>query len=248
MSNYAIRRPLEDILGQKGSNPGLILNKYLRVQDEPERLEILEKTKESLKGIHELYTRAFERYEQQLANSKKKVVTVKGRMVLGMGSTNVLETGLTLHHTYGIPVIPGSSLKGLAAHYCDRVWGLADEQFQKGKAYHEAIFGTTNESGYLIFHDAWVLPESLANSLQLDVMTVHHQEYYRKAAAPTDFDDPTPIPFLSVTGKFLIAVSCLYHDEQGKKWESLAMTLLLQALKDWGIGGKTSSGYGRLEE
>ena len=35
--------------------------------------------------------------------------------------------------------------------------------------------------------------------------------------------------------------------EEGKKWAALGMELLTQALAEWGIGGKTNAGYGRLE-
>lgn len=35
------------------------------------------------------------------------------RLVVGLGTDNVLETGITLHHLYGVPIIPGSALKGL---------------------------------------------------------------------------------------------------------------------------------------
>jgi CRISPR-associated protein Cmr6 len=56
---------------------------------------------------------------------------VQGRLIVGLGGDNVLETGLTLHHTYGVPLIPGNALKGLAAHYCDQVWGQADAEFRK---------------------------------------------------------------------------------------------------------------------
>ncbi len=74
-----------------------------------------------------------------------------------------------------MPIIPGSALKGLAAHYCDQVWGPTDEKFKKptraedetyrkflaGKGpkpkdnFHRLLFGTTDDSGCITFHDAW---------------------------------------------------------------------------------------------
>jgi CRISPR type III-B/RAMP module RAMP protein Cmr6 len=186
---------------------------------------------------------------------------VQGRLIVGLGGDNVLETGITLHHTYGVPIIPGSALKGLAAHYCDRVWGNADTKFQRTKEYHEILFGTTDDSGHITFHDAWISPESLrgdeTGGLVLDVMTPHHRDYYsgntqrqpdghEKLIAPTDFDDPTPVTFLSVAGAFHIAVSCDVPGEAGNHWAKLAFDLLKEALHEWGVGGKTSSGYGRL--
>ena len=38
------------------------------------------------------------------------------RMVIGLGNPNPLETSLTLHPQYGVPIIPGSAVKGLARH------------------------------------------------------------------------------------------------------------------------------------
>ena len=36
--------------------------------------------------------------------------------------------------------------------------------------------------------------------------------------------------------------------DKAKNWTELARTLLCDALKEWGVGGKTTSGYGRLVE
>src|SRR5262249_16391470 len=153
----------------------------------------------------------------------------------------------------GVPIIPGAALKGLAAHYCDQVWGANQAEFKRPKdseekkplgKYHQLLFGTTEDSGHIIFHDAWITPESLSaphQGLILDVMTPHHSEYYmaKDETAPTDFDSPVPVTFLSVTGTFHVAVSCDAPEETGKKWALLAWTLLTQALAHWGIGGKT---------
>ena len=57
---------------------------------------------------------------------------------------------------------------------------------------------------------------------------------------------PTPVPFLSVTGRFRIAVSWAGPETSAAgKWIDLAISLLTAVLADWGVGGKTSSGYGR---
>ncbi|MEJ7554362.1 MAG: type III-B CRISPR module RAMP protein Cmr6, partial [Aquificaceae bacterium] len=38
------------------------------------------------------------------------------RLAIGMGYPSLLENGFLFHHTYGIPYIPGETLKGLARH------------------------------------------------------------------------------------------------------------------------------------
>ncbi|MCZ2340775.1 MAG: type III-B CRISPR module RAMP protein Cmr6 [Bacteroidales bacterium] len=129
------------------------------------------------------------------------------------------------------------------------MWGDAEEQFRKGQSYHRLLFGTTDESGCLIFHDAWFVPDSETNPLQRDVMTPHHPQWLDGSAPPTDFDSPVPVPFLSIAGQFQIAVSWCGPTEKEWKWFwELGAACLRQALFDWGIGGKTTSGYGRFNE
>lgn len=244
------------------ANAGLLNEKYLQAlvddkgkNDTKARGALFEAMRKSIIQSESVYQSA---YKRQTALLPKPIAEgpfiTKGRMVIGLGGENVLETGITLHHTYGTPLIPGTALKGLASHFCDQVWGARDDgqgfkRWREGEAggeYHKTIFGTTEDSGHIIFHDAWVTPETLANSLQPDVMTPHHGEYYSGVGAPTDFDDPNPITFLSVVGTFHIAVSCDVSGEEGQKWAKLAFDLLAEALKEWGIGGKTNAGYGRL--
>jgi CRISPR-associated protein Cmr6 len=237
-----------------GTNAGLIRDKYLRlsVSDAARttaRAELLEAMRLAITRLEGIYGAAFSRNRdnlpQPLAGDSFRT---SSRMIIGLGGENVLETGITLQHTYGTPLIPGSALKGLTAHYCDQVWGEADPKFKLGGDYHQTIFGTTEDSGHIIFHDSWITPESLADSLKPDVMTPHHGDYYseKEGAAPTDFDDPNPITFLSIVGSFHVAVSCDVQNDDGKKWTKLVFNMLTEALKEWGIGGKTNAGYGRL--
>lgn len=247
------------------ANASLLRDRYLKVaakdKANPEaRRDLFEVMCKSLGQSDSLYQAAYKRHlislqatSLQKPNSDALFLT-KGRMIIGLGGENVLETGLTLHHTYGTPLIPGTALKGLASHYSDQVWGARDQgqgfkRLKKGEPggeYHKAIFGTTDDSGHIIFHDAWITPETMANSLQPDVMTPHHGDYYSGKAAPTDFDDPNPVTFLSVMGAFRVAISCDVPGEEGQKWSKLAFDLLTEALAEWGIGGKTNAGYGRL--
>jgi len=237
-----------------GTNGGLLRDRYLRlsVKDDEHK-----DARDELHGaIREAVVHSLDVYRLAFANNSftiqmpkdEGIFLTSGRMIVGLGGENVLETGITLQHTYGTPVIPGSALKGLAAHYCDQVWGASDSKFKLGGNYHETIFGTSEDSGHIIFYDAWITPESLSDALKPDVMTPHHSDYYsnKDDAAPTDFDSPIPVTFLSVAGSFHIAVSCDVQNDDGEKWAKLAFKMLAEALKEWGIGGKTNAGYGRL--
>ena len=239
-----------------GTNAGLLMDRYLEfsVKDDKDKkaLERLHQAIGEAMGYSlETYRLAYaKRYAANVISNPKEEGDFKtdGRMVIGLGGENVLEAGLTLQHTFGTPLIPGSALKGLTAHYCDQVWGTSDSRFKLGEMYHGTIFGTTEDSGHIIFYDAWIVPESLAESLKPDVMTPHHGDYYSKrgGAAPTDYDDPNPVTFLSISGRFHVVVSCDVQGEDGEKWAKLAFKMLTEALREWGIGGKTNAGYGRL--
>lgn len=75
-----------------------------------------------------------------------------------------------------------------------------------------------------------------------DVVTVHHGRYYQDGEfPPADWDTPTPVPFLSASGSYLVAVL------GPQDWAKAALKILAHALKLSGIGAKTSSGYGRLK-
>jgi CRISPR-associated protein Cmr6 len=258
MPSQACRNALTGVRREKGSHPGLLLARYLRVpvkeKEHPEdRRELYDAARQACGVAAPVYTLAFKRWDAQLQlqDAVRSLLSVQGRLVIGLGGENVLETGITLHHIYGVPFIPGAALKGLATHYCDQVWGGKDESFKCTGEYYQALFGTTEDSGHIVFYDAWITPESLTppKGLVLDVMTPHHQDYYAACdaeKAPTDFDDPNPVTFFSVTGSFLVSVSCDVNDERGQKWAKLAATLLSEALEFWGVGGKTNAGYGRL--
>jgi len=262
---------------ERGQHAGLLLQRYLCENaagndgnPEEKRAILLAAVKASVNPeVQSLYSAAFARWRQSLSPQTlvNELQTV-GRLIVGLGSENVLETGIRLHHNYGLPIIPGSALKGLAAHYCDRVWGESNSRFKKpthdqDKAYrdwldgrgpkpddnfHRLLFGTTDDSGCIIFHDAWLVPGQKTEPLKLDVMTPHHLRWLDGAVPPTDFDSPTPVPFLSVSGRFLFAV-CWSGPESDKAlaWRDLAMQCLREALFHWGVGGKTSSGYGRFD-
>ena len=195
------------------------------------------------------YPLIFQRWKENLQSLGAHLQSLKidGRVVVGLGAEAVLEASITLHRTYGVPYIPGSALKGLAASYARKElesdeWRKLKADGEVGKLY-EAVFGSAGKCGYITFHDALYIPSATqVQVLYTDVMTVHHQEYYGGDEPPADWDDPNPVPFLSATGSYLLALS------GGPGTDRLlgnTMEILGLALRDYGIGAKASSGYGR---
>jgi len=255
MPIQACRNVCKERATRQGNHASLLLQRYLPVIDDNHQIfrdDILPAMQSAIEktGMN-FYRTTFERYQASL-NSLPAFQALEsevlGRMAYGLSTPSPIETGVTLHHTYGTPVLHGSALKGLAAHYCHQVWGAAQAGFKKDGNYHQTLFGDTETSGLIIFHDAWLKPNKLKGALQLDIMTVHHKDYYGGNAAPTDFDEPTPIPFLSLQGTFWLGLSAIESHPEAEKWVKLAQRLLNEALTNWGIGAKTSSGYGVMKK
>ncbi len=157
--------------------------------------------------------------------------TLCSSLAIGIGRSSPLEVGINLHHTYGMPMIPGSAIKGVC-----RIAAKTQK------------IDISQVAGALVFWDAWYNPESMAGKpFHRDVITVHHPKYYGSNGSdwPTDFDDPVPVNFLVVKpgAQFHFAVSCA-----SESWKAFAFDALTYSLTHLGLGAKTNAGYGRFEE
>lgn len=74
------------------------------------------------------YARSFERWKASFSATGDRLaeLTLASRLLIGHGNASAIDVGLTVHHTWGVPVIPGSALKGLVAHYVDATYGPTD--------------------------------------------------------------------------------------------------------------------------
>ncbi|MEZ4884819.1 MAG: type III-B CRISPR module RAMP protein Cmr6 [Chitinophagales bacterium] len=201
------------------------------------------------------------------------VLSPEWRLSLGLGGTSVYETGLTLHHVYGIPFIPASAIKGIVRSYvttevyknevealskqdfCD-VFGCNGEgkigedkkpfkSFYKKEAERlEKENDLGTRQGKVLFFDAF--PQSTIK-LEADIMNPHYPEWYKDGKTPpADWQSPVPIPFLTIgkDTKFQFVIG-VKSDEHLPILEK-AKTWLENALKEKGIGAKTAVGYGYM--
>jgi CRISPR type III-B/RAMP module RAMP protein Cmr6 len=226
-------------------NAGLCLDKFI-ANLEREDKESRSKLAKQVARIQspEIYGSFYKNWEGFLAEigAATRQARIKNRLAVGLGSNGVLETSVTLNRTYGVPYIPGSAIKGLGAAFARQYCGA---EWQIGQPFYRIIFGANDEAGYVTFFDALYEPGSGHDRkpLHFDVMTVHHRGYYEgKDQPPADWDDPNPVPFISATGKYLIAMAA---PEGCENWRDLAFEIVERALAHEGVGGKTSSGYGR---
>jgi CRISPR-associated protein Cmr6 len=257
MPNQTSRRgKLKDVKFADSVNASLWLDKFIENQDTSDTRDNSAGTyKQKLinqltqVSVPEIYKNGFFlRWKESLEDIGAKFKTFKldGRMIVGLGGESVLEASIALHRNYGVPYIPGSALKGLAAAYAhkhlDERWHKETKKTKLGD-FHRLVFGSQDFAGIVTFHDAILIPDSDNLPLHNEVMTVHHSDYYGdKDAPPADWDSPNPIPFLSASGSYLLALSA----EAGlENVIEKTFDILKSALQEEGIGAKTSSGYGR---
>lgn len=222
------------------------------------------------------YAVAFERWRAALTGVDVRVQACSAltRVCIGHGNPSGSEVGLSVHHTWGVPVIPGSALKGILAHHIAVYYGAApsddDEDQERARwrgvtwdgsrivrgpgQLYRVLFGSPDvdyessaQKGIVIFHDALYIPGSCERDEPFvrDVLTVHQKTYYdrRGSTQPNDYDDPNPVGFINVKPGACFLLALGGPDD----WTALAMHLLLEALRERGVGSKTSLGYGRLQ-
>jgi CRISPR-associated protein Cmr6 len=254
----ARRSVLENLKPTAETHAGLLLQRYLTAHKPKQRDNTTQTPEEQLLeqacaiAASKVYHAAFDRWLEQFAQKTPAgcarvhfTVQAAAPIAIGLGNASPLEVGIRLSHTYGMPLLPASALKGL----CRRVARLLHHESKLSDDAIDALFGFSREkqaaAGAVVFYDAWYVPSSAGGApFHRDVITVHHPAYYGSGeVAPTDFDDPTPVPFLVVKpgARFLCVLDAPDH-----RWADFAQKMLLWGLENLGVGAKTNAGYGYL--
>lgn len=170
--------------------------------------------------------------------------------VTGTGLPHPVENGFVFHHTYGVPYLPASSIKGMI-----RAWVLhwrdkGDEEKEK-EAYR--LFGRNDKhkdgqsAGSLIVFDA--LPSGTVD-LMAEILTPHTGNWRITDSPaqhpPADWISPVPIPFLAVAPCAEFQFAFAPRKPEHKADVEKAFTYLSEALEWIGAGAKTSIGMGRM--
>ena len=233
-------------------------------------------SEETARTLRESYEPFFKSWRQTLAvptagfHRKLFTLTTSSRLLLHPASNeSVTEGSLLLHHTYGVPYIPGSAFKGAVRSRLEQIV-TAENDSDQGRELRKVIdlllgklpSGEGKQDGNaagLDFLDAlWdpSQPPSAApyNPLALDIVNPHHPNYYAPQggtrAEPTDLDEPTPIHRLTVAPRvqFLgaIEMSGESSDKLEPWWDWLFEKVLAKVGEEDGLGAATSVGYGRF--
>ena len=224
-------------------NPSLLLEKgLLSLEGENSKKEHLQKLV-ALPASTE-YKTAFNRWFDLTGDDSRfqqAAFTLQNRLLIGTNDNAGLETGCCLSRNYGMPYIPGSSVKGVVRNWANNnVKAFSDDI--------EELLGTADSeqpnrmSCTVTFHDAWWIPKDSSKPFVLDVVTTHHQAYYNGSQdKPSDTDSPIPNHLLAVQGSFLFVL------EGEPEAVQTCQRMLEEALEHDGIGAKTAAGYGYMK-
>lgn len=149
------------------------------------------------------------------------VVETTTRLLLHPNSNaSVTDGSVLLHHTWGVPYLPGSALKGVTRAWLRTRWPSGAEQTKLDHPVLRGLFGEVAEAegpsqaSIFDFHDAMWIPEAPKGQsaswspLARDVVNPHHSAYYTGTKAPDDHEEPVPTHRLTIAkgAKFLVVV------------------------------------------
>ena len=251
MTISLMRESLKKLIsdGLKDAHAGLLMQRGLpewNQDDKQAKADLIKKiAKIPAPKEGSLYALAFTRWVQATSDTGRFATLaagISGRLYTGLNSAGALETGISTSHTYGMPLIAGSSVKGIARSYAESL-GL-------DKAYLTVLFGDDSDSGSLksgalVWHDAWFVPANTP-PFAAEIITTHHQDYYNgKQLEADEMESPIPNQQIATQGNFYFVIESA---PGAQAWAAYAQNLLFQALQTQGAGSKTASGYGYFTE
>ncbi len=198
------------------------------------------------KSIQSLMDRR-ERIIKSFRKTFDQELQTKKYLMVGSGCPSIFDNGFTLMRNYGIPYIPASAFKGAFSHYVKQEL----EEDNPVRRNHKLLFGTgeddDNIRGKLIFLD--VIPRSY--SLGIDIINNHFQPYYgdeKNEKAPNDYYDPVPVQYLVIDSGSIFRFTVLDSGEIEDSLRGEVERELLDFLGEFGLGAKTSYGYGLFKK
>jgi len=211
----------------RNENFSLFLNKDRRsivLNEGPKKLQDRKKSLEYFHFNEDHLGKIQEQQEKHLASlcledeyfseSKK----VEDKIVHGLGTASIYETGFSLHHIYGVPYLPASSIKGMLRSYIIQELFDGSEKNALASEPFCCLFGCSKETsleeegkaadsekegyqGELIFFDAFPVESP---KIKIDLLNTHYPTYYNSkddAGAiepPADWDSPNIVNFLTL--------------------------------------------------
>lgn len=201
------------------------------------------KTIEEFK-FSEQHKRLFE-IEGVSNNEKFELTTIYPGLLVGSGynhpklkeNKDDFQLGFFFDYTTGMPVIPGSSIKGvIRSLFTEEKYGYIQDVYDitEDKTTLEKRLFT---DGSTVFYDAYIINTSAYNKGKIfgsDYITSHYSN-----DPMGEFKEPNPIKFLKVLPDVTFAFQF-----QGRQED---VSLIKSIILDFGLGAKTNVGYGQFK-
>jgi len=234
-------------------------------------VENLQKTVCPLPGhSRELLENLVER-QQYLAASQTNLFTWSALacapFATGLGNEHPLENGFAFLSPYGLPYLPGSSIKGVLRCAAEELskgewgdnagWNAAAIANLFGPGENDLSRDSDPRQSALRCWDVFPQPAASPKDdrplLGIEIMTPHLSDYYQGNTTPNTSLSPNPIPFLAVLpgSRFCFHVEChpgLVSPELRDTWQALLAAAFAHAAEWLGFGAKTAVGYGRMTQ
>ena len=276
-----MRNDLRDLFNQtRTAHAGLLIQRGLTKWedgDKPTKKSLVQKI--SHVQADGLYLLAFKRWlahsYETSENPHFATISAKvdGRLMTGLPLGGTLETGVTTHHTYGMPMIAGSSVKGAVRSYAEFLFAkrkdgeieysiTKDAKGNEIKAYQfdndkqailDVLFGSDDDenpnAGYLIWHDAWWIPPvtsdaKLSTGEQNRPFAEEVVTVHHQKYYQGGLEEALDIENPIPNQQLAVQGSFYFVIEGVYAWVQYAKKLLEQTLQQQGLGAKSSAGYG----
>ncbi|WP_320008110.1 type III-B CRISPR module RAMP protein Cmr6 [Maridesulfovibrio sp.] len=204
-------------------------------------------------NFRNIYKGFYDQWQEYLKPDEKILILkakTGSRFLSGLSYGAAMHVGFSLHHTYGVPYITGSTVKGACRAIAELdASKMGDDESKKELQLINQIYrdGDKKNNGRVVFLDAF--PEPLAKKtslmMELDVITPHHtkansdEEGYDSAP---DIEEPVPVEFAVVPEGITYCFAFICPDETDRE----IVTRHWFEACDEGFGAKTSSGYGEF--
>jgi CRISPR-associated protein Cmr6 len=246
-------------LDKQPTNPGLLFDRFTPDLHDT-HVEDKEKSKwknDALKAIsnHPADKEALDNYKARWelviaqAHATSFPMRTDWRFIAGLGRKGALEVGFTFHR-YGFPILPGSSVKGIARALA--FYEIAGKLNLEGEALSDldealsedndikhaelmSAFPSTDEAKALVteFRKVFGTTGNAGGAvffdaipvapprLELDIMNPHYPKYYSGEEYPTNWQSPVPVFFLTVAANQEFSFAVGWRGKYDKEAETI---------------------------
>ena len=249
----------------KVDSPSLRLGKYVHIGENSKRFEI-----EAVASCHQQHARVPPYSFEAFPGAVTLRARLGGRLIVNQAGGILENAGLCLHRHFGCPFIPGSAVKGMAAHAAWEEWMGARDSGELSRARDlacliAAVFGFPTSDGSLDSFLRETVPDIAERAgcvcfmpafpvhkpeIIVDIVNCHHPAYYQGPSdrrPAYDNENPNPQFFPAVEAGAVFRFTLVPTTRPLPEWVRFAVgdpALPLTHAKRWLIAGLTVNGIG----